>query len=149
MKPLYVDSLNAWVGHLPADVEADIEEIAPMIKVLGYSTSRDPYYGRPDWEVTEKYNKWLATQDPEAVKNAPPELTEGKYPIILYTLLLYYPIEDKDVAKDERDKIRKQIKENTSNNPRLNTSRRKSQVLQALKSQANQLPPHFDKRNNF
>ena len=64
-------------------------------------------------------------------------------------LWLKYRLEDKDVDKDERDKIRKQIKENTSNNPRLNTSRRKSQVLQALKSQANQLPPHFDKRNNF
>ena len=75
---MYVDSLNAWVGHLPADVEADIEEIAPMIKVLGYSTSKDPYYGRPDWEVTEKYNKWLATQDSDAVKNAPPEITQGK-----------------------------------------------------------------------
>ena len=78
VKPLYVDSLNAWVGHLPEDVENEIEEIAPMIRILGYSTSKNPYYGRPDWEVTEKYNKWLATQDSEAVKNAPPELTEGK-----------------------------------------------------------------------
>ena len=78
VKPLYVDSLNAWVGHLPEDVENDIDEIAPMIRILGYSTSKNPYYGRPDWEVTEKYNKWLATQDSEAVKNAPPELTEGK-----------------------------------------------------------------------
>ena len=78
VKPLYVDSLNAWVGHLPEDVENDIDEIAPMIRILGYSTSKNPYYGRPDWEVTEKYNKWLATQDSEAVKNAPPELTEGE-----------------------------------------------------------------------
>ena len=78
VKPLYVDSLNAWVGHLPEDVENEIDEIAPMIKILGYSTSKNPYYGRPDWEVTEKYNKWLATQDSEAVKNAPPELTEGE-----------------------------------------------------------------------
>ena len=82
---MYVDSLNAWVGHLPADVEADIEEIAPMIKVLGYSTSKDPYYGRPDWEVTEKYNKWLATQDSEAVKNAPPEITLGKIRPTVYS----------------------------------------------------------------
>ena len=82
---MYVDSLNAWVGHLPADVEADIEEIAPMIKVLGYSTSKDPYYGRPDWEVTEKYNKWVATQDSDAVKNAPPEITEGKIRPTLYS----------------------------------------------------------------
>jgi len=68
VKPLYIDSLNAWVGHLPEDVQADIEEIAPMIKVLGYSTSSDPYYGRPDWEVTEKYNLWLKTQDQDTVK---------------------------------------------------------------------------------
>ena len=118
MKPLYVDSLNAWVGHLPADVEADIEEIAPMIKVLGYSTSKDPYYGRPDWEVTEKYNKWLATQDSDAVKNAPPEITAGKIrptfqlqspwamlhgPCILYTIYtIIYNCRDKNFAAHKK-----------------------------------------------
>ena len=147
VKPLYVDSLNAWVGHLPEDVENEIDEIAPMIKILGYSTSKDPYYGRPDWEVTEKYNKWLATQDPEAVKNAPPELTEGKYFINIHpqNIRRKYCLEDKHEA-EERKKIKKRIKEN-HDKPRLNTSR-KSDVLQALKSQANQLPPHFEKNKN-
>lgn len=127
VKPLYIDSLNAWVGHLPADVETDIEEIAPMIKILGYSTNKDPYYGRPDWEVTEKYNKWLASQDPKAVKNAPPELTEEE-------------LRANEKQANERKNIKKQIEAN-GDKPRRN---KKSEILQALgKSQANQLPPHF------
>ena len=34
-KPLYTDSLNSWVGHIPADVEDDMAKIAPMLKTLG------------------------------------------------------------------------------------------------------------------
>ena len=76
VKPLYSDSLNAWVGHLPDDVEAEIETIAPMLGVMGYSYSPNPYYGKPDQEVTDKYNAWLKTNGDKEVKNAP-ELTEG------------------------------------------------------------------------
>ena len=54
-----------------------------------------------------------------------------------------YRSEEKQEA-EERKRIKKQIKENREK-PRLNTSR-KSDLLKALKSQANQLPPHFDKR---
>merc|ERR1712096_378141 len=76
VKPLYIDSLTAWIGHLPDDVEKDINSIAPMIRILGYPTNRNPNYGKPDLEVTLKYNAWLATQDVEQVQNAPPELSD-------------------------------------------------------------------------
>ena len=35
VKPLYTDSLNSWVGHIPEDVENDMAKIAPMLKILG------------------------------------------------------------------------------------------------------------------
>ena len=51
VKPLYTDSLNSWVGHVPKDVEDDMSKIAPMLKTLGYDPeSRNPYYGKPDQE---------------------------------------------------------------------------------------------------
>ena len=62
-KPLYTDSLTAWVGQIPADVEKDLRTIAPMIATLGYDiASANPSYGRPDAEVTEKYNDWVNKQ---------------------------------------------------------------------------------------
>ena len=45
--------------------------------LLGYDPdSRDPFYGKPDKEVTDKYNEWLKTQGGE-VQNAPPEVDIG------------------------------------------------------------------------
>ena len=70
-KPLYIDSLTAWIGKIPKDVEADIAEIAPMIGKLGYDlSSTSPSYGRPDAEVTAKYNEWVKTQESKP-NNAP------------------------------------------------------------------------------
>ena len=63
-----------------------------------------------------------------------------------YNIILKKRSEDKQEA-EERDRIKKQIKQNREK-PRLNTSR-KSELLRALKSQANQLPPHFEKRKNY
>lgn len=74
VKPLYTDSLNSWVGHIPDDVNDDMAKIAPMLKLLGYDPdSRDPFYGKPDKEVIQKYNDWLKTQGGE-VQNAPPDV---------------------------------------------------------------------------
>ena len=83
-KPLYTDSLNSWVGHIPADVEDDMAKIAPMLKTLGKTLTifghssdmsrmwhqecdkitkkhsgydpeaKNPYYGKPDQEVSDK-----------------------------------------------------------------------------------------------
>lgn len=74
IKPLYTDSLNSWVGHIPADVEEDMAKIAPMLKTLGYDPdAKNPYYGKPDQEVSDKYNAWLKEQGDD-VRNAPPEV---------------------------------------------------------------------------
>jgi len=74
IKPLYTDSLNSWVGHIPADVEDDMAKIAPMLKTLGYDPeAKNPYYGKPDQEVSDKYNAWLKEQGDD-VRNAPPEV---------------------------------------------------------------------------
>ena len=92
VKPLYTDSLNSWVGHIPDDVNDDMAKIAPMLKLLGEINrsikkliffllgydpdSRDPFYGKPDKEVIQKYNDWLKTQGGE-VQNAPPDVDIG------------------------------------------------------------------------
>ena len=67
-------------------------KIAPMLKLLGKINrfiflftffllgydpdSRDPFYGKPDKEVIQKYNDWLKTQGGE-VQNAPPDVDIG------------------------------------------------------------------------
>ena len=49
-----------------------------MEHLKGYDPdSKDPYYGKPDQEVTDKYNEWLKTQNEDPV-NAPPEIDIGK-----------------------------------------------------------------------
>ena len=66
VKPLYTDSLKSWVGHIPEDVEKDMTKIAPMLKTLGYDgASSDPFYGKPDQEVVDKYQAWLKLQKPK------------------------------------------------------------------------------------
>ena len=57
VKPLYTDSLKSWVGYIPEDVMKDLPKIAPMLKTLGYDPlSKDPFYGKPDQEVQDKYD---------------------------------------------------------------------------------------------
>ncbi|KAL3090204.1 hypothetical protein niasHS_006656 [Heterodera schachtii] len=36
IKPLNLDALNKWVGQVPEDVVSQMDEIAPMLRVLGY-----------------------------------------------------------------------------------------------------------------
>jgi len=64
IKPLYTESLKAWVGHIPEDVLKELDTIAPMLSKLGYdANSTDPVFPEPDEEVTAKYKKWLAEQN--------------------------------------------------------------------------------------
>ena len=57
---------------------ADLQNIAPMIGVMGYDMhSSNPYYGKPDQEVTDKYNKWLKEHKDEGIENAP-QMSDGK-----------------------------------------------------------------------
>lgn len=49
MKPVNSEALSKWVGHIPADVIAEIAEIAPMLVRLGYDPQANPPdYTRPE-----------------------------------------------------------------------------------------------------
>ena len=66
-KPVNLDGLNAWVGHVPTDVLRDLATIAPMLVKLGYDIhSRSPKYGEPD-EIVKK-NLRLLKEHPENYK---------------------------------------------------------------------------------
>ncbi|XP_073686149.1 protein-tyrosine sulfotransferase 2 isoform X1 [Garra rufa] len=52
IKPVNLEALSRWVGHIPADVQDDIENIAPMLRRLGYNPKANPPdYGQADPEV--------------------------------------------------------------------------------------------------
>jgi protein-tyrosine sulfotransferase len=42
-----LDALSKWVGKIPSEVVAEMDQIAPMLKVLGYDpTANPPVYGK-------------------------------------------------------------------------------------------------------
>lgn len=52
IKPVNLEALTRWVGHIPEDVLKDMDTIAPMLEKLGYDpTANPPDYGQPDPEV--------------------------------------------------------------------------------------------------
>ncbi|XP_066506831.1 protein-tyrosine sulfotransferase 2 [Hoplias malabaricus] len=60
IKPVNLEALTRWVGHIPADVLEDMENIAPMLSKLGYDPSANPPdYGQPDPEVINNTDKIL------------------------------------------------------------------------------------------
>jgi len=60
VKPVNLDALSKWVGHIPEDVISDMAEIAPMLEKFGYdpswSESNPPNYGTPDAAVVKNTN---------------------------------------------------------------------------------------------
>ncbi|XP_031768287.2 protein-tyrosine sulfotransferase [Galleria mellonella] len=42
VRPVNLDALDKWVGQIPADVRADMAELAPMLSVLGYDPWANP-----------------------------------------------------------------------------------------------------------
>ncbi|CAG9585921.1 unnamed protein product [Danaus chrysippus] len=50
VRPVNLDALDKWVGQIPADVRADMAELAPMLSVLGYDPWANPprYADGPD-----------------------------------------------------------------------------------------------------
>lgn len=50
VRPVNLDALDKWVGQVPADVRADMAELAPMLSVLGYDPWANPprYAAAPD-----------------------------------------------------------------------------------------------------
>lgn len=55
IKPINVEALSKWVGHIPEDVVRDMASVAPMLSVLGYDPAANPPdYGKPDAFVVNK-----------------------------------------------------------------------------------------------
>lgn len=58
IKPVNLDALHSWVGHIPDDVVRDMADIAPMLSVLGYDPySNPPDYGKADSWVRDNTNR--------------------------------------------------------------------------------------------
>lgn len=51
IKPVNLEALSKWVGHIPDDVVRDMADIAPMLSVLGY----DPYSNPPDYGKADSW----------------------------------------------------------------------------------------------
>ncbi|CAF0817663.1 unnamed protein product [Didymodactylos carnosus] len=57
IKPINLEALTRWVGHVPDNVKNEIDTLAPMLKQLGYDTKSDnPSYGTADSLVIENTN---------------------------------------------------------------------------------------------
>nr|AAM09087.1 tyrosylprotein sulfotransferase-2 [Halocynthia roretzi] len=62
-RPLYLDALTSWFGHIPEDVERDMAKIAPMLTKLGYDPSiQRPSYGEPDEFIKSQMSSRNSTQ---------------------------------------------------------------------------------------
>jgi protein-tyrosine sulfotransferase len=55
VKPVNLEALSSWVGHIPEDVISELDVIAPMLKKLGYDPTQNnsPNYGEPDSIIME------------------------------------------------------------------------------------------------
>lgn len=58
VKPINLEALRKWIGHIPIDVLEEIDSLAPMLSRLGYDTkSYEPNYGMADQFVLDNMNK--------------------------------------------------------------------------------------------
>uniref|UniRef100_T1J9P8 Protein-tyrosine sulfotransferase n=1 Tax=Strigamia maritima TaxID=126957 RepID=T1J9P8_STRMM len=49
VKPVNLEALSKWVGHIPDDCVRDMASVAPMLAMLGYDPNGNPpNYGNPD-----------------------------------------------------------------------------------------------------
>lgn len=72
IKPVNLEALTRWVGHIPADVLNDMDNIAPMLYKLGYDpTANPPDYGQPDPEVIQNTERvcWRHISAPTIAHN--------------------------------------------------------------------------------
>lgn len=62
IKPVNMEALTKWLGHIPADVLQDMGHIAPMLSRLGYDPyANPPNYGNPDPLVINNTHRVSAT----------------------------------------------------------------------------------------
>uniref|UniRef100_F6XMW5 Protein-tyrosine sulfotransferase n=1 Tax=Ornithorhynchus anatinus TaxID=9258 RepID=F6XMW5_ORNAN len=58
IKPVNLEALSKWIGHIPEDVVQDMAHIAPMLAKLGYDPyANPPNYGDPDPFVVNNTNR--------------------------------------------------------------------------------------------
>lgn len=54
IKPVNLEALSNWVGKIPKDVLDEMDQIAPMLRKLGYDPlANPPNYGDPDPKIKE------------------------------------------------------------------------------------------------
>ncbi|CAF3414284.1 unnamed protein product [Rotaria sp. Silwood1] len=64
IKPINLEALTKWFGHIPSDVKQDLDILAPMLKKLGYNTKSDvPSYGNADQLVLDNMNRLKQNAD--------------------------------------------------------------------------------------
>ncbi|XP_062360405.1 protein-tyrosine sulfotransferase 2 [Cinclus cinclus] len=60
IKPVNMEALSKWIGHIPGDVLQDMAHIAPMLARLGYDPyANPPNYGHPDPLVVNNTHRVL------------------------------------------------------------------------------------------
>uniref|UniRef100_A0ABI8AAZ6 Protein-tyrosine sulfotransferase n=1 Tax=Felis catus TaxID=9685 RepID=A0ABI8AAZ6_FELCA len=60
IKPVNLEALSKWTGHIPGDVVRDMAQIAPMLARLGYDPyANPPNYGNPDPIVVNNTHRVL------------------------------------------------------------------------------------------
>ncbi|XP_074462950.1 protein-tyrosine sulfotransferase 2 isoform X1 [Larus michahellis] len=60
IKPVNMEALSKWIGHIPGDVLQDMAHIAPMLARLGYDPyANPPNYGHPDPLVVNNTHRIL------------------------------------------------------------------------------------------
>ena len=58
VKPINLEALTKWIGHIPVDVLKELDTLAPMLKKLSYDTqSATPSYGTADQLVLDNMNR--------------------------------------------------------------------------------------------
>lgn len=73
IKPVNLEALSKWVGHIPEDVVRDMADVAPMLSILGYDPySNPPDYGKPDTYVQE--NTYKVRSNPQMWEHKVKEL---------------------------------------------------------------------------
>lgn len=64
IKPINIEALSKWVGHIPDDVVREMDSVAPMLSQLGYDpTGNPPNYGKPDSYVENKMKEIELNKD--------------------------------------------------------------------------------------
>ncbi|XP_035287508.1 protein-tyrosine sulfotransferase 1-like isoform X2 [Anguilla anguilla] len=102
IRPVNVDALSKWVGHIPEDVLNDMPLIAPMLARLGYDPlANPPNYGKPDPQVQDNSRRGhypasdrpanhRATMPPSEKQNSLPSRFHGAHRV-LHSRLQKFP----------------------------------------------------------